>query len=74
MNDLAWAFITTSALGLCHMHVGRILDVKRLHMQDMPLGMHGMFPVLLGDSILIAAGGTSAGYSQSTIALSFATS
>lgn len=39
--------------------------------QDMPVGMHGMFPVLLGDSILIAAGGTSAGYSQSDLAYSF---
>ena len=39
--------------------------------QDMPVAMHGMFPVRMGKRIVIAGGGTSAGYSQSNLAYSF---
>ena len=36
-------------------------------MQDMPVGLHGVFPVLYGDVIHMAGGGTEAAYSQSTL-------
>lgn len=35
--------------------------------QDMPIGLHGVFPVLFGDVIHMAGGGTEAAYSQSTL-------
>jgi hypothetical protein len=34
--------------------------------QDMPVGLHGMFPVKSSKGIHLIAGGTSSGYSQST--------
>jgi hypothetical protein len=39
--------------------------------QDMPTGLHGIFPIKHGSQIYIAAGGTEAAYSQSTHAYAF---
>jgi hypothetical protein len=38
----------------------------KVAVQEMPSGMHGVFPVLYGDAVHVAGGGTQAGYSQST--------
>lgn len=35
--------------------------------QDMPQGLHGVFPILFEDAIYVAGGGTEAAYSQSTL-------
>lgn len=36
-------------------------------MQDMPDGLHGMFPVKHNGKVYVAAGGTEAAYSQSML-------
>lgn len=36
-------------------------------MQEMPNGLHGMFPVKHNGKVYIAAGGTEAAYSQSKL-------
>lgn len=40
-------------------------------MQDMPIGVHGIFPVLHEHRIFVTAGGAEAGYSQSTLHYQF---
>ena len=40
-------------------------------LQDMPFGLHGIFPVRHGSGIYLAAGGTAAANSQSTHHLLF---
>lgn len=43
----------------------------RACMQDMPEGLHGIFPVLYNDKVFIAGGGDVATFSQSQLVLEY---
>jgi hypothetical protein len=56
----------------CSRHGARCTAARELLcVQEMPSGMHGIFPVLHDGKVHIAGGGTEASYSQSTLHFTF---
>jgi hypothetical protein len=54
-----------------HRHTHPTHDADRQVVQDMPVALHGIFPVPYNGVALFAAGGTEAAYSVSSHALMY---